>query len=224
MITALECVPCIVRQTLEAAQLVSDDVAFQEEVVRRTLKHLATVSYQETPPVVAARVHAEIRRLLDVEDPYKRQKDHFNQLALDLRPTLEREVEHADDPLEQALRFSVAGNVVDFGIHADINEADLYRAIEHAAEVPLVGNVESFRRHAEDADRILFLADNTGEIVFDRLLIQHLPHPERVTVAVRGGPIINDATVEDAQFAGISDIVPVISNGAVIPGTDLESC
>ena len=221
MNTALECVPCLVRQTLESAQLVSDDAAFHETIVRKTLKLLADLPYAQSPPEIAADVHAEIRRLIGNDDPYKRQKDQFNALALTYRDALRREILAAADPLERAVHVAIAGNVIDFGISAHVSENDLHGAIEQIAAQPLSGDYDALRRRLTDARRILYLADNTGEIVFDRLLIEQLG-PDRVTVVVRGGPIINDATMDDAVVAGLPDIVRVISSGFAAPGTVVE--
>lgn len=223
MQTALECVPCLVRQSLESAQLVSSDPVFQEQVLRDTMRHINELSFEKSPPEIAATVHREIRRRLGDPDPYRTQKRHFNELARSILPALEREIAGATDPFERALHIAIAGNVVDFGVTAAVNESDLHDAIEAVAENAVKGDVEELRRAVAGAERILYLADNTGEIVFDRLLIQQLP-VERVTVAVRGAPIINDATYEDAVFAGITDLVPVITNGADAPGTVLSMC
>jgi uncharacterized protein with ATP-grasp and redox domains len=87
----------------------------------------------------------------------------------------------------------------------------------------LRGDIEAFRKRAASAADILYLADNAGEIVLDRLLIESLG-PERVTVAVRGHPVINDATLEDARTAGLTDLVTVLANGSATPGTVLDGC
>lgn len=219
--TALDCIPCLVRQTLESARLVSDDASFHEEILRETMRHIVGLSFDQSPPKIATEIHAEIRRRLNNPDPYRAVKQRFNDLALALRPALEAEVAAAADPFERAVHFAIAGNVIDFGVTADIDETHLHEAIEQVAKQPLFGDLEELRRRVAAARHILYLADNTGEIVLDRLLIQQLPR-DRVTVAVRGAPIINDATVEDAEQAGITELVPVISNGAAAPGTVLE--
>ncbi len=219
----LDCIPCLVRQTLEAARIASDDPAVHETILRDGLRYLETLSFDQSPPAIGAEMHRKIRELLGVADPYKKQKDHFNQLAMGLLPALAQTVAQAKDPLEQALHLAIAGNVVDFGVTADIDESHLREAFTQAVETPLLGDLTRFRQHLAKAKRILYLADNTGEIVLDKLLIERLPL-DRTTVAVRGAPVINDATIEDAQFAGITDLVPVISNGAAVPGTELDQC
>ena len=218
-----DCIPCLVRQTLEAARLVSDDPDVHERLLRSSLSYLNELSFDATPPVVGAEVHANIRKVLNNPDPYREQKDRFNELALHLRPTLEKQVRNAADPFEEAVRLAIAGNVVDFGVRANLSEEDLLRAVEDAAHSGLAGEIDVLRRRVDQAEQILYIADNTGEIVLDRLLLERLP-AGRVTVAVRGGPVLNDATMEDARFAGIHDVAPLISSGAAVPGTDLARC
>lgn len=187
------------------------------------MRYITELPYDQSPPQIAATVHREIRRRIADTDPYKKQKVHFNELALALRPELEKEIAAAEDPFERALHIAIAGNVIDFGVTASIEESHLLEAIEQVADQPIRGDVNELRRRIKSAQRILYLADNTGEIVLDSLFLRRLP-TDRVVVAVRGAPIINDATYEDAEFAGITDIVPVITNGADAPGTVLELC
>jgi uncharacterized protein with ATP-grasp and redox domains len=100
---------------------------------------------------------------------------------------------------------------------------EVLASLRAAERAPLAGDVDSLRRAADGAASILYLADNAGEIVVDRLLIERLG-PERVTVAVRGAACLNDATLEDAEAAGLTGLVRVIGNGSDVPGTALELC
>lgn len=109
------------------------------------------------------------------------------------------------------------------GAKTGLQESDLVEAIEHAAENELTGDTEAFVSAVRNAEHILYLCDNAGEIVFDTLLIEQLG-PERVAAAVRGKPIINDALLEDAVAAGLTNLVPTIGNGSDAPGTVLDDC
>jgi len=104
-----------------------------------------------------------------------------------------------------------------------LDQIDINGVVEHALACPLDGDVEGFADAVSTANSILYLADNAGEIVLDRLLIERLPI-EKLTVAVRGVPVINDATMTDARDAGITELVTVIDNGSDVPGTMLEAC
>jgi len=132
-------------------------------------------------------------------------------------------VRAADRPIREAVRLAIAGNVIDLGVDGGVTEEAARAELENASGRPLEGDVERFEREVCRAERILFLADNAGEIVLDRLLIEQLP-PDRVTVAVRGRPVINDATLDDARAAGLHEIALVVDNGSDAPGTVLEEC
>jgi uncharacterized protein with ATP-grasp and redox domains len=223
MDVTLDCVPCLVRQALEAARMVSSQVDVQERVLRRVLSVLKDLSYDKTPPHMATVVHAAIREELDVADPYREVKDQSAKLANRLVGPLEEVVAEAADPFETALRLAIAGNVIDFGI-GGVDSQKIQQAISDALSRPLPSHhIDALRSAVEQAANILYLGDNAGEVAFDRLLIEQIP-TERVTFAVRGGPVLNDATRVDAEAAGLHHLVEVVDNGSTAPGTILELC
>ena len=144
-------------------------------------------------------------------------------MALGMLPDLSARVCQAEDPLAMGLRLAIAGNVIDLGVDGELTEQSARWSVLSAQNEPFHGDVDAFRQAAGKSRSILYLADNAGEIVFDRLLIEQLGS-ERVSVAVRGGPVLNDATMKDAQAAGLCDIVNVIDNGSDAPGTILNDC
>ena len=223
MNTALDCIPCFVRQALEAARFITDDVATHETVMREVLRTTATMDLAACPPVAAQKIHRRLRELTGNRDPYVSIKARFNNVILELLPELTRETAQSANPLSTAARYAIAGNVIDVGTLTRISEAGVRRAIAQTLTEPFHGDMAAFREAIEQAQRIFYLADNTGEIVLDKLLIEQLG-PERVTVAVRGAPVLNDATLEDAQAVGLTQMVRVISNGSDAPGTLLHEC
>jgi uncharacterized protein with ATP-grasp and redox domains len=112
---------------------------------------------------------------------------------------------------------------MDLGVNSGLQEPDIRRSLEEVLMEPFCGDLQHFRTTLLVAGRVLYLADNTGEIVFDRLLIEQLL-AGHVTVAVRGGPVLNDATLADAQAVGLDQIAEVIDNGSDAPGTILDDC
>lgn len=156
-------------------------------------------------------------------DPYHAVKVRMNRLAIGALPQCRAFIAAAADPLEAVVRIAVAGNLLDCGARIQIKAEGLPELLSSLRERPLAGTLSEFFTTAEQAERILFLADNAGEIVFDRLLIEALP-THKVTVAVRGNPILNDALHEDAILAGITNLVPVIDNGSTAPGTVFDDC
>ena len=219
----LDCVTCFVRQSLDAARLVSKDTDDQERIVREVLRWLAEQGLQHSPPVLAQLVHRRLRDISQVGDPYLEVKQRHNAMALDLLPELRAQIAAAPDPLALATRLAIAGNVIDMGMKSMVAEDDVRASIRHALEEPFVGEWDNFRNAVHSAKSILYLADNAGEIAFDRLLIEQLG-PQRVTVVVRGAPVLNDATLDDAQVVGLHDITTVIDNGSDAPGTLLDEC
>lgn len=223
MNTCLDCIPCFARQALEAARFVTDDPAIHERVMRGILLEAAQMDLSQSPPAIGQKLHRALRDLTGVYDPYREIKDYFNQTALEMLQGLSARIRDAGDPLFMALRVAIAGNVADLGANGDIRADEVGNAMDNILNEPFHGRVEDFRDMVSHARNILYLADNAGEIVFDRLLIERLP-PERVTLAVRGMPVLNDATRADAEAAGLCDLVEVVDNGSDAPGTILADC
>jgi len=220
----LDCIPCFVRQALDSARLVTDDERIHEKVVREVLRLAADLDMSQSPPTIGQQIHRLIRKLINNNDPYRQLKQRYNRLALKMCSELEQQVRTSRDPLETAVRLAIAGNIIDLGVKTSIKESDIERIIRDCLTADFDSRqVGGFRDAVSRAEKILYLADNAGEIVFDRLLIEQLP-AEKVTVAVKGAPVINDATIEDAEFAGLTEIVRVIDNGSDAPGTILETC
>jgi hypothetical protein len=138
-------------------------------------------------------------------------------MALALLPDLRAKVAGSADPLRTAVGLAIAGNVIDMGAKSTVTKSDLGQAIAQALSEPLTGQIDELAEATKSADSILYLADNAGEIAFDRLLIEQLD-PSRVTVAVRGASVINDATMLDARTVGLHEITAVIDNGSDAPG------
>ena len=216
-----DCLVCCTRGSLDAARLATDDESKQQEVLRRALSHLATMNMDDPPPLMARFIQETIEALTGVSDPFKRLKDKYNDFALELFPELEKKA--AGKGFETAVRLTIAGNIIDFGAHNSVGKKKVLSTIEEALVQPLNGDVKKLEQACQNAGRILWLADNTGEIVFDKLLLARLDR-EKVTYAVRGGPTQNDATMEDAEYTGITQMVTTIDTGAAIPGVILEHC
>lgn len=224
MRTYVDCVLCLIRQSLDTVRLITDDSTICTQVVQDVLRLLGSASLHETPPIMAQKIYRLIRQVTKTDDPYQKIKYRFNILALALYPKLKRQVAESRKPLETAVRLALAGNVIDFGPKSSLKTSELNKTIDEALNAELdMTSLEDFNNETTTAKTILYLGDNAGETVFDRLLIEQLG-PERITYAVKARPVINDATVEDAQAAGLTDLVRVIDNGDDAPGTILESC
>lgn len=223
MDTAMSCVSCLTRQMTESVEMSGLDAAGQEKLVRRLLQYIAEANWNVVPVIISQQIQRMIRAEAGDRDPYQDLKDRMNTMALQLLPTLEEVVRRHANPREAAVRAAIAGNLLDAGSKSRLTPEELPARMRDIWNMPLVGPVDAIFQAAQEAKCILYIADNAGEIVFDRLLLEALP-TEKVTVVVRGMPVLNDATLVDAEVAGIPELVPVMSNGSDAPGTVMEQC
>lgn len=224
MRTYVDCVPCAIRHCLKSVRMATDDETVHERVLREALAMWQQADLAQSPPALAQQVHRLIREITGVEDPYLAVKNEYNLFALRMYPELRQRVERSTDPFDTAVRLAVAANVIDFGVNAGVEQTAVRQTILRSLTDPLdAGIAQGLRGAIVRAEEILYLGDNAGEIVFDRLLIEQMPQG-KVTYVVRGSPIINDALMEDAEIAGLTDLVEVVDNGSDGPGTILETC
>jgi hypothetical protein len=220
MRTYLDCYPCFLRQTLQAARFAGADETTQTELLRRVMTAMLDFDAGQTPPEMSVYIHALVREATDDPDPYATVKAQSTQEALTLLPQLRERIARADDPLDVALRLAIAGNIIDFGA------GETYALQETIARMlktdVAVDHRDALRAALQDAPEVFYLADNAGETVFDRLLIETLDVP--VTYVVKDGPAINDATWDDAVAAGVDTVATLMSNGAQAVGTLLDRC
>lgn len=222
MKTELECLPCFFGQIQRSLVYAGVNGERGREITRKAEKIIEQASLHEVP----ARTTTLIHRLLRLEtgvDPYRKIKETYNRIALEMLPSVKQRVAASFDRLEGAVRAAIAGNVIDFGIYETI---DLEGAVEDSFKLPLPeADYGAFARSLDQAQNILYLCDNAGEIIFDLLLLEALQQRgKKTTVAVKGSPVINDATLEDARAAGLSRFARVIDNGNDGIGTLLEAC
>ena len=218
-----ECVRCILEKQMASCP---QDVPEAQKL--HYLQRMLCIVGQAPATLSAPLLLRDISRLRDEMfghvDEFGPIKRHFNQVMLDQLPRAEQEIGRARDPLPEALRLALAGNYIDFGAMKDVSEERLRQML--AAPIPLdAGTVQRFRRDLGQAEHLLFLTDNCGEVVMDKLLIRVIrqlwPRLE-VTVMVRGGPVLNDATWEDARQVGLEEVARVIDSGTALAGTCAE--
>ena len=169
-----------------------------------------------SPLEAGQHLRAELERVTGIADPYSEEKRAGNQLAMQLYHEWKPLVYQSDDPFSMALRLAVAGNIMDYGASERFDIQQTIRNVLHADFA--IDHSRALQEKIRQAGSVLYLGDNAGEIVFDRLLIEVMQHPD-VTFAVRGAPVINDVTLEDAAFAGMHTVANVISNGHNAPST-----
>jgi len=220
MKTYLDCYPCFLRQALSAARRAGASTDQQRQILLDTMQELRSLPSEATPPVMAEGIHRLVRAHTSNPDPYREAKQEATQQALALIPGLMERVQKAVDPLETAVRIAIAGNIIDYGV-AESYELDA--TLQRVLEQPFaIDDLPALREALDRVDSVLYLADNAGETVMDRVLIKAIDRP--VTYVVKNGPIINDATREDAHAAGLGEVAEIVDNGSDAPGTLLDRC
>jgi uncharacterized protein with ATP-grasp and redox domains len=216
----LDCYPCFFQQALNVTRWISADESTTRKILLEVSELLPKIPAEATPPEIGREVYRIVSRLTGVLDPYAEIKESCTQQALALYPDLKDRVRSADDPLRKAIRIAIAGNVIDFGSNTPFNlEKDLESILN---QIFAIDHYDTFKAALACAEDILYIADNAGETVFDRVLIEELG--KTVTYVVRERPIINDALREDALAAGIDKVANIISSGADAPGNILRLC
>ena len=221
-----ECVGCIFNQILKALKLLRPNIS-RDEIISAQKKLMEFLLNSDihsiVSPILGKVAYGIISEVLDEKDPYKILKKEYNQLVLDYYEEIEKIIEDAEDSLFQAFLVSAIGNTIDF---AGQHEIDLISDIKSFNKEDLVINdYSNFKKSLRNAKSLLIIGDNAGEIVFDKLLIITLKkfYPYlNIIYSVRKGPIINDATMEDAKFIGLTDLVHVVESSAT-PGVDMGS-
>jgi len=232
MRTYLECIPCFYRQALDAAQIAGADELIQKKIIDELSQLIPNFSLETAPPEMGREIYSLVGKISGVKDPFKEIKENSNKFALKLYPELKKEIENSEDRLLAAAKLSIIGNIIDYGAKNSLNVAG---EIDYLFKGDFIINNKNnsttfkynqFKEALNKVDTIIYLADNAGEVVFDRLLIEELVKElgKEVIYVVKGKPIINDALIEDAIFCGINKVTKITSSGSDAPGTILKYC
>jgi uncharacterized protein with ATP-grasp and redox domains len=210
MKTQLDCYSCLVRQALHAARFAGADESVQRKVLNQVMRALIQLDPESTPPMTSDLIHRLIREVSASSDPYQRMKEKSTQEALALYPQLKELIQQSSDRFETAVKLAIAGNIIDLSVS---EQYDLLGSIERVLNQPLTPNdTPQLKAAIERSPWVLYLADNAGETVFDRLLIEEiLPRP--VIYVVKSGPALNDATLGDARAAGLDQVAELRTTG-----------
>lgn len=216
----LDCIPCIVNSFLRLLKngLLPEEA--KEPAMRRLLKFLSQADYRQSPPALGRVLHRMIRKELNNPDPYFEIKQKYNRMMLNMYADFEKMVKAAKDPFDAAMRLAIAGNVIDFGPQ---QQMDVMETINRVLRVKLaVDDSRQLRIDLQQAETVLYVGDNCGEIVFDKLFLNTIAH-SNAYFAVRGAPVLNDATIEDAKMVGIDQLARIVTTGDDAPGAVWES-
>jgi len=221
----LDCLPCLLNQALKAARAATSDEELQRKVLNSVASMIPKLSLDLKPPEIAQHCYRLIHQITGNNDPFHEAKVEANSTALALYPHLKETVAKSECPLLTACKLAIAGNSIDLG--PGFNHGSIEGIVETGlASTLTINHYEQFITSLKSSRSILYFGDNAGEIVFDRLLIEELREVKdlKINFVVRGQPIINDATLDDAIAVGIDKVANIISNGSDAPATILSQC
>lgn len=225
---SVECLPCLVNQAVRLVKMHLDNEEVQRSLVKKIMLEIGSSEDTTSAPYIAHKMQRILKDALQNPDPYREVKLYYNSEMLKLEKEFFDLIRSADDQLGTALKLAAAGNIIDFGPGHDLSKAAVRKVLSQTLEKEF--NRETFALLKSDlqaARKLLYLGDNAGEIVFDKMFIRAITaeYPDlQVDFATRGAAVLNDVTEEDAYFIGMDTCAHIINNGTDIPGTVLEHC
>ena len=233
MRTYTDCFICLMKLALNIARRTGSDEQRERVILEKVAGLLPSFSLEDRPPEMALIINNIVKEITGVEDPFAEDKKASNRIALRAAPRVRKMIRESQDPLLSAIEYAIAGNSIDIGANHDMDiDTTLQEIIQDEKTRVKTENPDHFqlaelKKNLDTAETVLYITDNSGEIVFDMLLIEILQEKYPmidITVAVRNSPIINDATMEDAEEIGLTEIVRVISSGCDTAGTLIPEC
>ncbi len=207
-----ECLPCAGNFGLRTIRRSISDEKQVWKVLKDVMEFIAHSDEHWTPAHLGTKIMGLVSEKTGISDPYKEDKIIQNKQALKLYPRLKELVREAKDPLKMALMISSAGNVIDLGVSG---EFDLEGTMDKIMEIKLAKDeTEVFREKIQEAKSLLFISDNAGEIIFDRILLETLNKSLKKIVSVKSGPVLNDITIDDVYSTGIENTAEIIETGS----------
>ncbi len=223
MKTYLDCLPCFLNQALRTGRIATKDEKKIKRILDEVGMTIKDIPMESTPPETSIFIYKKIKEITGNKDPYKEIKIECTKKALSLYPLLKKKVEKADDSLLYAIRLAIAGNAIDYGVNKIFNiEQEIDETLKKKFAILDYEKFKHYKDSIGKNEKILYIADNAGESVFDRILIEEMK--KQIIYVVRENPIINDVTYDDAIQAGIDKVATIHSSGTSTPGTILTYC
>jgi uncharacterized protein with ATP-grasp and redox domains len=218
MISDYRCVYCLITAFGRSLEKNNIPVSKKEDFTHEMISVLNEKWNTINAPDCAREIHKLYRQYISNDDPYKEIKKKSNDTVMQMSDELELMISGSKDPFITALKLAIAGNIIDFAVNENF---DLEGTIDRVLNSDFaVDHSATLKEELKKAKQVLYIGDNAGEIVFDKLFIRELDHPD-LTYSVRGAPVINDATMEDAEYVGLTSLVKVISSEYDAPSTIL---
>lgn len=217
----IDCIPCLLRQSLEAARMATDRAESHNKIMKETIKLLSDYENYKNSPELAREIHKLVRNETGGQDPYLKVKQRDLQAAEDLYPFLKNFLQSKKNSIYWALKIAATGNNLDSAVYSDL---ELETCVGNELEKEFsVCDLDVFTEKLHRAENILIIGDNTGETIFDRVMLESFPDVT-ITYGVRNEPIINDVTEKEAIASGLNTVARVVSTGCGAPGAILSDC
>lgn len=221
----MNCLLCNLRQAIHLSERLGMPTDSREDMMREVLLHLGAADYGLSNPEIFGGTWEIITRHSGQPDPYRATMDQYNRELLALLPVVEEMIASSADPFKTALKAAIAGNLIDFAVHHELSAEMLVKKITELAQTPFgVDHADRLYHQLSQAQTLVYLGDNCGEIVLDKLFIMKLREwfPNlAVRFVVRGQAVLNDVTLTDAAQVGMAEVALVLANGDRSPGTVL---
>ena len=217
---SLDCIPCLISHAVHVAKMVSNDEKHCYEIVKNTLRDASNLDLELSPPEQARLIHQTINAASKVEDPYLELKDKSTEFALQLMPVAREKIKNSKNKFESIVRLVIGANIIDYGAIRDFNLDDAQKQIFDVFDMAIdIDAINRLERAMDKAEKIFYMADNCGEAVFDRLLIER--YRDKITLGVRGKAILNDITPREIKASGL-DLVPYVHTDDMTPGVSMR--
>ena len=223
LLAGTDCIPCLVRQGLAMVRRSGSSPREEELLMRGLLAQVGRLEWDMSPPELSGAIQAWVSRETGCPDPYLEDRALQQKAARDLLPELKQWMFRQPDHLRAALKIAAVGNSIDLGAREEVNPGSLRQEVSLLLNGTVHGPVGRWLRELEQVRHLVYLADNAGEIVWDSLLIEAMG-PERVTLVVRGAPVLNDATLKEAKDLSLPGLRRLMDNGSSLAGTVLQTC
>ena len=216
-----DCIPCMLKQALEAARKTTSDVEIHGKVVCETINLMTNYKKYRNSPDLAREIHRIVKEQTGIKDPYSEIKEKDLEAAKMVYPYLKDFIQSKENSLYWALKIAATGNNIDAAVYSDI---DVKKCIEKELEKEFsICDIDIMEKKLKSASNILIIGDNTGETIFDKVMIEGFTNLT-ITYGVRSEAIINDVTEKEAVASGLDQVSKIVSTGCSAPGAILEDC
>lgn len=220
-----KCIPCIVDQAIKVADMVG--LKEKDDLLKKVFAYLSTIDFKgSSTPELIGEIFSLLKKETGNDDPYRETRTRYNKMFLEQIPRLEQEMNASENPFLESIKYAIIGNVIDFNPINALLPGDIKSYFKKLKEDSLeIDDSALLREDIRNADTLLYLGDNCGEICLDKILIKKIKelNPRcSIYFAVRGEPVVNDSVEEDAYRVGMDTYASIVSNGDSSLGTVLH--